>query len=312
MRMLLLPTDQTRCYRVDGREVACDGTGQDGALPKPIRYPWRNRFRAEGHIVHDRWTGAVWCRNANPADFPLTWDEAHAFVADMRAQAAHGYDTWQLPSRGHLFSLISHQNVNPSLPDGNPFRHVFHSYYWTGETTHRLADQAWYVHLGGGRVHRGMKHGSYMVWPVCPGAGQSVRAGPSDAARFVATGPWVHDAVTGLTWLATADWAGGRRAWDEALASVADCNRQRIGGFDDWRLPNIRELESLVDLGAHDPALSPGHPFACVREGYWSSTTSVYEARYAWVLYSMDGGMGVGFKPQADFHVWPVRSDHEG
>lgn len=78
-------------------------------------------------------------------------------------------------------------------------------------------------------------------------------------------------------------------------------------GHLDWRMPNIRELESLVDLCADSPALAPDHPFGNVREVYWSSTTSVYEPRYAWALYTRDGMVGVGFKPDAVFHLWPVR-----
>lgn len=34
---------------------------------------------------------------------------------------------------------------------------------------------------------------------------------------------------------------------------------------------------------------------------YWSSTTSMYESRYAWVLYMRDGAVGVGFKPLSEF-----------
>ena len=63
-----------------------------------------------------------------------------------------------------------------------------------------------------------------------------------------------------------------------------------------------------MDLQADSPALSAGHPFTRVRDVYWSSTTSVYEARYAWALYTRDGMVGVGFKPDAGFCLWPVRS----
>ena len=83
-------------------------------------------------------------------------------------------------------------------------------------------------------------------------------------------------------------------------------NRGKLGGCHDWRLPNIRELESFIDLGYHSPALPTGHPFVNVQDAYWSSTTSVYEPRYAWTLYCRDGIVGVGFKPHEDFYVWPV------
>lgn len=85
-------------------------------------------------------------------------------------------------------------------------------------------------------------------------------------------------------------------------------NRKQFGGHPDWRLPNIRELESLVDLNAHSPAIPNDHPFVNVQDAYWSSTTSVYEPRYAWTLYSRDGIVGVGFKPHGDFYAWPVRN----
>ncbi|NIO68243.1 MAG: DUF1566 domain-containing protein, partial [Anaerolineae bacterium] len=42
----------------------------------------------------------------------------------------------------------------------------------------------------------------------------------------------------------------------------------------DWRLPNVRELQSLIDYGRQTPALPSGHPFTGVQSSlYWSSTT---------------------------------------
>jgi hypothetical protein len=52
---------------------------------------------------------------------------------------------------------------------------------------------------------------------------------------------------------------------------------QSAKGKAGWRLPNINELESLVDCGMHSPALQAGHPFECIQESYWSSTTSMFE-----------------------------------
>jgi hypothetical protein len=73
--------------------------------------------------VTDELTGTVWHRDANPAEFPLTWNEAQAYVADMRAHHAHGYTGWQLPSRGLLFSPVSHQHITSGPRPLEPFFH---------------------------------------------------------------------------------------------------------------------------------------------------------------------------------------------
>jgi hypothetical protein len=308
MNRYLLETDQNQCYTEDGRSVPCKNSGQDACRQKARRLSGRQRFQVLEQLVRDNLTGAVWTRNANPAEYPLTWIEALAYVADMRQRRAHGCDHWQLPSRGLLFSLVSHQNINPALPDGHPFDNVFPGYFWSADSCSRLPDQAWYVHLGGGRVHRGMKHGSYMVWPMSPGKQSATDPGHKEKARFIADGACIHDAATGLTWSKDANPAGNPLTWQGALSMVDTLNREQFGGRHDWRLPNIMELESLVDLGAHSPALRTDHPFANVQDAYWSSTTSVYEPRYAWTLYSRDGIIGVGFKPGDDFFLWPVRT----
>lgn len=71
-------------------------------------------------------------------------------------------------------------------------------------------------------------------------------------------------------------------------------------------------LDSLVDVGAHEPALPRNHPFRYVHDGYWSSTTSLYEPDWAWALYLDKGGVGVGRKRGPHFHVWAVRDGRGG
>ena len=300
-------TDQVRCFDQTGRPVGCADSGQDGAQPKS-NGPWKqSRFCTDGGLVHDNLTGAAWSRDANPAEFPLTWDEAQAYVAEMARQRVHGRDDWQLPNRQLLFSLVSHETINPVLPPNHPFENVFTGYYWSDDTCARLKDQAWYVHMGGGRVHRGMKHGSYMVWPVSAGNLGNQPEASLSAARLSVTPTGIYDSATGLTWRRDAGIAQTAITWPEALATIDRLNRDGDSGATDWRLPGIRELASLVDLETHSPALPAGHPFVHLADAYWSSTTSVYEPRYAWTLYLRDGIVGVGYKPDPSFFVWPVR-----
>jgi hypothetical protein len=71
-------------------------------------------------------------------------------------------------------------------------------------------------------------------------------------------------------------------------------------------LPNINELESLVDCSRSRPALPEAASFVNVRDGYWSSTTSVYEPDWAWAFYPEFGAVGVGQKRGVHFYVWAV------
>lgn len=305
MHLPLLETDQIRCYDSAGIRIECHGTGQDAARPKRLPQG-ATRFQTRPGMVLDTFTGALWCKNANPAEFPLTWEEARALAADMAARNHFGQTNWQLPSRRLLFSLISHQHINPALPQGHPFENVFSGNCWTADICSRLPDQAWHIHLGGGRIPHANKQDSCLLWPVCPPPAQAV-ATRTPGPRFVVEDNAARDLCTGLFWLRNADVVGRPLSWQEALEAVQRCNATARLGPGHWRMPNIRELESLTDLCAHSPALTPGHPFKNVREVYWSSTTSVYEPRYAWALYARDGMVGVGFKPDAIFHLWPVR-----
>ncbi|MBS3756181.1 MAG: DUF1566 domain-containing protein [Desulfobacterales bacterium] len=296
-----------------------------------------NRFEPYSRIVSDLRTGLMWSRDAAPAEFPLTWKEAFDFVHALNSRQFAGYGDWRLPNRRELFSLVSHSRINPALPEGHPFENVFPGYYWSATTCARLPDQAWYVHMGGAKIYRGMKHASYMVWPVrtqkmaeeavfqtgekkcfdelgrieqCEETlqGASVHAGrPWPTPRFEVQADTVTDHISGLTWMGNADPDGRPVAWQAARDLIGRMNRQSASGYSDWRLPHIRELESLVDLSAHSPALPTADLFEDVRDFYWSATTSQYETRYAWALYLKDGAVGVGFKPNPEFFLWPVR-----
>ncbi len=314
----LIRTDQTQCYDADGRVIDCAGSGQDGEL-RSGRYWPAPRFEEQDGVVVDRLTGRMWTRDAGLSEFPQTWAEALEFTADLNRTAAFGYRGWHLPDRRELFSLISHARINPALPSGAPFENVFAGYYWTSTPCSRLPDQAWYIHLGGGRIYRGMKHGSYMVWPVRSCANDPGPAADPDppkahqtdtrrrpAMRYTEDGGSIHDRHTGRFWI-RCDAAAEAVDWMTALNGIRALNAAQAQGHADWRLPNIRELESLIDVRCHSPALCDGQPFGTVPEGCWSSTTSIYEPRYAWVLYVRDGAVGVGFKHQADFQVWAVR-----
>ena len=57
----------------------------------------------------------------------------------------------------------------------------------------------------------------------------------------------------------------------------------------DWRLPNVRELQSLIDYGLK-PALPSGHPFTRTYPFYyWTSTTVAGDTSYVWHVALVTG-----------------------
>ncbi|MYL83899.1 DUF1566 domain-containing protein [Desulfovibrio aerotolerans] len=323
----VLPTGQTACFDAAGRPVPCPGSGQDAAFAPPDPYgPGRFQAAAPG-LVKDQATGLLWPRDAGLAGFPRPWGEALELVAASARDGLFGRYDWRLPNRRELRSLISYAAARPALPPGHPFQNVFTGWYWSSTTAAVAAAYAWYVYLEGGRMFYGKKDQDCLIWPVagvsdmpatgqercfdgqgreiaCAGTGQDgeLRSGrPWPTPRFELQGDGVLDRLTGLVWAARADAANGLTHWEQALAVCASLGHGR------WRLPNINELESLVDAGQSRPALPAGHPFAAVGEAYWSSTTSAFETNWAHALYLHKGAVGVGFKSAREFLVWPVR-----
>ncbi|MEA3427853.1 MAG: DUF1566 domain-containing protein [Thermodesulfobacteriota bacterium] len=128
----------------------------------------------------------------------------------------------------------------------------------------------------------------------------------------------VTDKLTGLMWAQNAS-AEGQKTWAAALTY---CNDLSLGGHDDWRLPNVKELLSLIDWAYCNPALSndagtgqwtngAGSSFFGVKSSdYWSSTTDAdadsYDTDHAWIVYLR---LGCVFDDPKDHdnYVWPVR-----
>jgi len=138
----------------------------------------------------------------------------------------------------------------------------------------------------------------------------------------------VRDNMTGLEWLRFAgcsDLPGtteGTTDWWGALSAVKSLEDGICGLTDgsnpgDWRLPNVREFQSIIHLGLDSPAIAnsdesgpfaEGNPFLGIGGlGYWTSTTNsfIFSAAFAAQLGS-DGA--VISKSKVDsLRVWPVK-----
>ena len=129
----------------------------------------------------------------------------------------------------------------------------------------------------------------------------------------------VRDNLTGLMWLRNADCFSSR-TWPQALTDANTLASGRCGLTDrsvagDWRLPNVKELLSLIDYGEFDPALPAGHPFLSVQSEeasiYWTSTTRISDASAGvanpFAVRLQEGTTWLFGLPPAVYRVWPLR-----
>jgi hypothetical protein len=134
-------------------------------------YPPNQRFAIYGvgtgnpddDVVHDKETGLVWVRS--PAAEKKIWDAA---IVSAYTSAGGGRRGWRLPTIEELLSLVDPAHLNPTLPQGHPFRHVqLSDFYWSctlGMTS--LPTYAWGYNFGNGDVSNVAKSTECFVWLV--------------------------------------------------------------------------------------------------------------------------------------------------
>ncbi|MCP4700634.1 MAG: DUF1566 domain-containing protein [Gammaproteobacteria bacterium] len=121
----------------------------------------------------------------------------------------------------------------------------------------------------------------------------------------------ITDNLTGLIWLKDAN-CFGQKDWVAALTDANDLASGSCGLTDgtsagNWRLPNIKEIRSLLDFGQSDPALPSGHPFSSVQTAlYWTSTTNAANTINAW-NQGLGRGRGFSDSKASTNYVLPVR-----
>jgi hypothetical protein len=120
----------------------------------------------------------------------------------------------------------------------------------------------------------------------------------------------VTDNLTGLEWVKAPHALSGnseKRGW---ITAIDFCDSLIYAGHSDWRLPSVKELESLVNCENYNLALPAGHPFVGVQgDHYWSGTSCAYggTGSYAWNVDMFNGYVLQDYKTSSPSYAWPVR-----
>ncbi|MBW2258223.1 MAG: DUF1566 domain-containing protein [Deltaproteobacteria bacterium] len=333
----LVDSDQLRCFDTDG-EIACPSEGADyhGQDAQYVRYAPSYRDNGDGTVT-DEVTGLVWqWEQVDGMDF----DEAEAYCEALDL----GGRAWRVPTIKESYSLIQFDGATGSgsfdqVPDDAvPYidDSVFDFAYGDTSAGDRFID----VQFITTTVYMSMAfadHGGLESGEACF-FGSNLADGRIKCYPTGSTNGWqlrcvsgdegygdndledngddtVTDHATGLTWLqsdstVTMDW----------VAALSWCEGLDRAGHDDWRLPDAKELQSIVDYGRSpdttgSPAIDPVFQSTAITDEagdenfgwYWTSTTHldgmVPAAGAAYITFGEALGYMQGFSTGEDLFL---------
>ena len=221
--------------------------------------------------VTDNNTFLMWQQEDD--DVPRSWSSAVGYCTSL---SLAGHSDWRLPEHYELKDIVNYGNYNPAI-DETYFPNTDSSNYWSYTADAYAAyGFAWDVDFDDGTVHHGIRMDGHYV--------RCVRGGQNRPDFTDHRDGTVTDNNTFLMWQQEDDDVP--RNWSSALNY---CEFLSLAGHSDWRLPNSKELGSIVDTSVYNPAIDAAYfPNTDSSEfsGYWSSTSSTDESytNFAWYV----------------------------
>lgn len=279
-------TGQGTCFD-DARVIDCPSEGS-------AFYGQDAHYRGRAPAYRDNGDGTVSDGNTG-----LTWQKAHnekrqSFYdaqSACRGLGLGGHRDWRLPNLKELFSITDWRGATgrrffldknvfdlkvpgAEILKGDRFANThrvemmgqtWSSTIYTGDHWDREGvEAAFFFNFLDGRIKQAPTGTRNKLFYRCvrgPAWGGNAFRDNSDGT--------VTDAASGLMWQQADD--GKARNWKDSLAA---CESLSLAGRDDWRLPNVKELQHLVDYSRLDPALDMRYFKQKDRDGwFWSSTT---------------------------------------
>ncbi len=284
----MIPRDYTRLK--NGDQPAAEGEAWIMVRDNVTGLVWE--VKTDDGTVHDRDNTYSWCdpdSETNGGDEGSCGDgtDTADFIEALNNDNFGGHNDWRLPTIKELSSITHAGYAEPAVDTAYFPQTAVYGRYWSATTNTATASQAWYCFFAlGNTYHYGEKDQLFHV--------RAVR-GSSDEVpvpHFTDNGDGtITDNATGLIWQKCSMgqvWNGETNGCDGTAASysweqaLAESEQLSLAGSDDWRLPNRKELQSLVDYTTTFPATA--FPGPTEPSGYWSSSSNVWHSFRAWYL----------------------------
>lgn len=231
-------------------------------------------------VVKDNVTGLLWQRVDGGE---MTFDAAKKYADTVTINGEKG---WRLPTLLEALSIVSIDKNNPAL-DTAYFTNTKAEYWWTSQEQPSNTTRVWVTNSGGGM-------GPHLKTETLSAGGTKkyharvvkTASATQRVEHFTDNGDGtITDNVTGLMWQKTP--LRDSVPWETALTRAEDLV---LGAHDDWRLPNLKELGSLVDITRNAPAV---HSMFSAMQSlrYWTSTAQFKQTANAWFVDFQNSGL---------------------
>lgn len=235
------------------------------------------------------------------------------YVADVNATNLCGYNDWRMPTAYELVSLIKYSITSPGPTiDTTYFPNTANSSsypYWSGTPRADGSGKGVHVSFYGGAV--------IVANNVSQGSVRLVHGTPSSASYVDNSNGTVTDKTTNLMWAKCSQgqaYSSGTCSgtvtpvtWSVALNNA---NSSTLVGYTDWRLPNVKELQSLAKYTVYSPSIDtanfPGTPGTSSTAWYWTSTPTA--APYGWNVSFQYGNVTINSARTSTSNVRLVRT----
>ncbi len=319
----IVDTGQGTCYK-NSELIDCPAEGE-AYYGQDAQYTGNTPSYTDNGdgTITDNVTGLVWTQDLSDASMP--WTDASGYCESLEVGSS---TDWRLPNVKELWSIRDFSTGWPWVDtdyfylvgDGTDQRqhHSWTSNLYLVESEYQneqvQGDPAFIVNDWTGHI-KAMSGNRFV---------RCVSGDEYGINDFVDNGDGtVSDNATGLMW--SQDDSGEGMDWEAALAYAEAAT---TAGYDDWRLPNAKELQSIADYSGVLPAIDTSvfnlteltnikgqadYPF------YWSSTSNPVEGSdgevdnssvYAWVLaagyntdpdgYDLHGAGSIVFTPKSE------------
>jgi len=265
-------------------------------------------------MVKDNVTGLIWenkqkmdgvtdYNNPHDADNTYTWyfpsssypgtqgngTDTKDFIDALNNEHFGGYSDWRLPTVQEL-AFLAHNGIPTPGPtiETNYFLQTQTNVYWSSTAFADNKYFAWgYNFKNGGDFNCGKYQNHYV---------RAVRGTYEEAAandRYVDNNNGtIFDKYTGLIWQQVSPTE--KQTWEQALSY---CENLTLGNKSDWRLPNQKELRSLVDYSKANPSINIKYfPTTFTDDIFWSSTTTASTTNLSWGINFLSGNDFLGSK----------------